>query len=164
MKKKTKLFLCFGLTLFFSIQLLHTIFDQNSWPFCSYNMFNTILPLKFTLYTAILTKADGSQQHEEVWKLLPVEFFKAYHMIEKIYIDGKDRKTQDTFSKNLLNRLNRDPWIRFDERFPSASSAHHEKFVAIEILTNEQDFTAYSAKKPLIPVKVGSVYKYENYP
>lgn len=123
--------------LFLLVQLGHTLFDQNNWPFCSYNVFSRVRPLQSQTLKARLYEEDGSLRLVNVWELLPLEFFRAISVIQKVYIEGNNQEAQTQLAQYILHTLNTSPWNNFDQTYPSARPT--SRFVGMEILRVEVD-------------------------
>jgi hypothetical protein len=108
---------------------------------------------KFRLFSS-----TGIVQSAEAWETLPVEFFRAYDMVDLIYA-GKDDDKKQAFSKSLLRRLNHEPWGRFDEVYPAARPPTASAFVGLEVFEQTYE-AAYGSATGLRPVAQHVVYQY----
>jgi hypothetical protein len=99
----------------FARQLACTWTDRNSWPFCSYNMFNRVLPERIAQPRVVLVDDAGPTGPMPVYGLLPLEFFRVMSVSSAVYLGGTDAATRDRFTERMLDRLNDHPWRAFDE-------------------------------------------------
>jgi hypothetical protein len=123
--------------LFFSVQLGHTLLDQNNWPFCSYNMFSQVRPTQSQTFKIRLYEATGASRLVDVWEILPLEFFRAISVVREVYLNNNDTQTQKALASYILRALNEAPWGNFDQTYPSARPQTH--FLGFDLLRVELD-------------------------
>jgi hypothetical protein len=145
--------------LFFSVQLGHTFFDQNNWPFCSYNMFSRIRPKQSQTYKIRLYEEAGESRLVDVWEVLPLEFFRAISVIREVFVNSNDAEKQRALAAYIIDTLNNSPWDAFDQTY--ASVRPQTRFVGLELLQIELDLRPHP--RPLSmngeggPLAVGEV-------
>lgn len=88
--------------LFFCIQLAHSIFNVNNWPFCSYNMFNHLAPLQVNVIKVKLYESTGGEKIVEPGNILPIEFFRANRLISKVYISSNNKTNKERLSQIII--------------------------------------------------------------
>lgn len=137
-----------ALAAFFAVQLLHTVFDSNRWPFCSYNMFNRTMPLQLWTLRARLRDSGGQTQTVDAARLLPVEFFRARDMLHSVYVAGRDESLKQGLARLILARLNASPWRAFDETFASPRPSAGASFVSLELLAWRLDLSRRRGPEP----------------
>ena len=104
--------------VFFAVQLLHSLADTNTWPFCSYNMFNKTVPCETQRLMVRLHCKGCDSELQEVWGMLPLEFFRVTAITHRVYFDG-DEPTKRMYSQRLCEYLRTVQWSGFDETYAS---------------------------------------------
>jgi hypothetical protein len=127
----------FAALLFFTVQLGHTLFDQNNWPFCSYNMFSQLRKTQSQTLKIRLYESNGEPRLVDVWEVLPLEFFRAISVIRQVYFEAEDEQTKTALASYILHALNDSPWGNFDQQYPSARPI--ERFIGLDLLRVELD-------------------------
>ena len=150
------------LVIFFCAQLLHTLFNVNNWPFCSYNMFNFVTPLQTKIIRVALHLDDGGQQLVAPGNILPLEFFKANSLIVNVYGVSADERRKEQLSEMILRRLNSDPWPAFDETYRAARAPHGSKYVGFDLVLNAEDYSQYKYGEELRPTAQTVFYSYRD--
>jgi hypothetical protein len=146
---------------FFILQILQTVLNKNHWPFCSYNMFNVIVPMQATRIKINLCESNGTRQTVVPGKVLPLDFFIAKGIISRIYDQNQYEEEKIRFSLLILEMLNKKPWVRFDERMKSASPiGKGGKFVSFEIIKCFENYDSYPKNKKMKLVSETIIYSF----
>lgn len=121
MKRTTKL--CYGIFLvgLLSLQVTATIFNRNFWPISSFNVFSGASGGDVWILKAILVDETGEETAVDPGRTLPVEFFKARSIYQRVFVSGTAQQKEE-FATRLLARLHVKGWYGFDETLPSADS------------------------------------------
>lgn len=104
---------------FFAAQLWQTVRNQSTWPLCSYNMFSRLAPLDMDTLQARLSLASGARVSVNAWEVIPLEFFRAAHLVQRVYMNPSPEETRAALAALLIRLLNESPWGGFDQTYPA---------------------------------------------
>lgn len=119
------------------IAIVHTLRDENRWPFTANNMFNRSPGAQFPQLRMQLH--DGEQWTElgNVYGLLPFEFFRTVEILAAVYLDSptgavsEDRRAE--FTRRLLEGMERG-WHAFDEIEPPPPAPRGRRWEGLRLL------------------------------
>jgi hypothetical protein len=137
--------------------------DRNSWPFCSYNMFNRVLPERIGQPRVILTDGAGPTRPLPVYGLLPLEFFRVMSVTGAVYLGDTDTAARDAFTERMLDRLSDHPWRAFDE-VRASIRPRAGRFTGLDLYEAWIDLSDYDpdADQPLHDLRL--LYSYRRQP
>jgi hypothetical protein len=156
--------LLFLLAAFFAVQLAHTVADRNTWPFCSYNVFSFLPPLRLPVPRAVLHQDDGAEQVVPLGRVVPLEFFRARQVLLNVLMRGDDPLQGERVAAALLRRLNEAPWPAFDETLASARPAPGRRFVGLDLVLYTVDTADYRPPGPPRIVGARPAYAFREVP
>ena len=87
----------------------------------------------------VLYRENGNKCLVLPGDVIPVAFFRAQRVLLNVYTGQADHEDIERFSRDLLHRLNYQPWPKFDEINKSAESPENNKFTAFKIYIAELD-------------------------
>lgn len=103
-----------------TVQLICTAIDLNFYPFCSYNMFNSIPADHVWQFRVNVIDGNGDSQSVHPGRLMPTEFFKASYVLEKIFVNpAVAPETKRAVWHRIVRRLSEQRWQGFDEIYPA---------------------------------------------
>lgn len=147
--------------LFFGVQLAHTCFRTNNWPFCSYSLFSFRPGLAVSTLRVIFHGADGSTQTGRAGQLVPLEFFRAQQVLYDVYVRSDDRVRATAVAHVLLDRLNSAPWAGFDETLAAARQPSGVQFVGFDIILQILETGSPSSPRtPPVVVRSQTVFSF----
>jgi hypothetical protein len=111
-----------GVSLLFLIQIGATLLNQNAWPISSFNVFSST-PKDIWVLKAVLIDGQGEETAVDPGQTLPVEFFKARSIYQRVFLSQTPQLEKDRFVARLLKRLQEQPWVGFDETMAPAEFA-----------------------------------------
>jgi hypothetical protein len=117
MRPFTRGALILGALAFFAVQLACTLRNQNAWPFCTYNMFSRLAPLDMDTLIAQLRLANGETREVNAWEVIPLEFFRAINLVQRVYLRDTSRAVRDGLAGFLVRALNTHPQRNFDQTY-----------------------------------------------
>ncbi|MBW8687199.1 hypothetical protein [Chitinophaga rhizophila] len=159
MKHTTKIMLFTGMVAFFVIQVSHTIRNTNSWPFCSYNMFNRMMQPKIDEFMIWLYDSKGNKQLVLPGNAIPIEYYRTPVLMSDVF-DGNNESSKVQLCRILLDHLNTAPWGKFDEILPSARPTPGSHFTGMEVFIYNYDLDLYRYGQKLEPVNRKLIYSY----
>jgi hypothetical protein len=136
-----------GFGAFVTVQLTLTALDRNVWPFCSYNLFNRVLPHRIPQPRVRLLEGDHASKLLPVHGMMPLEFFRVVRIFGMIYRDSSDEELKRRFSERLLRRLNTEPWGAFDEVKASYRPSTPDGFSGFEVHEVQIDVRDYDVDR-----------------
>lgn len=141
---------CWGLLgILVGAQLLATLTNRNRWPIPAQNMFSHLVPAAAKRLMVVLHDSKGGESVHFPYRVLPVEFFRAQRLLQRVYIESEDLTNQVNFAGALLHRLNCRPWSGFDEMDASARPGTGTQFVGCDLVLMEFTLTARAGRDPL---------------
>ena len=121
------------------IQLYCVIFNVNKWPFVAQNMFAHKYKGLIKRMVVVLYRENGNKCLVLPGDVIPVAFFRAQRVLLNIYTSKANCENIERFSRDLLHRLNYQPWTKFDEINKSVACSENNKFIAFKIYIAELD-------------------------
>ena len=121
------------------IQLYCVVFNVNKWPFVAQNMFAHRYRGLIKRMVIVLYRERGNKCLVLPGDVIPVAFFRAQRVLLNVYTGQACHEDIERFSRDLLHRLNYQPWPKFDEINKSAVSLENDKFIAFKIYIAELD-------------------------
>lgn len=160
MGSRTKALLIAGLIVFFAIDNYHMWIEEDDFPFCSHGLFNTLFTPRSKLLRFVLHDDHGHRVVVDSGRVIPIEWYRAVGLAENVFILETDNQRKDQLAQLLLDRLNREGWPAFDESYSAVSPAPGARFVGLEVVLLDYDFTQYRYGEPLRPSGVERQFTY----
>lgn len=161
MKPCTKIFLIFLVISLYGVQILHTIYNQVNWPFCSHNFYYHRSPLVKDLYRFIFEDDKGHFYLVDPRHALPIEGYRCGSILKEVFVKNSNIKKKDFFSKHLLERLNQGGWSGFDERFNPMLPSSGKRFIGFNLEKHWIDTTLFPQNHELVLLKKELIHEYK---
>jgi hypothetical protein len=146
--------------LVISIQIILTLMDTNFWPFCSYDLFSFLPTEARTRLIVAMYEDDHTVQTVSPGNILPLEFFRANHLIADVYFYPGNAKRKIAFAAYILDQLNNAPWIAFDETYAAATPQSGRRFVGFDLLAETTSTFAAKKNEPIPEASVDLLFSY----
>jgi hypothetical protein len=160
MGPRTKALLIAGLVVFFAIDNYHMWIEDDDFPFCSHGLFNSLFKSRSKLLRFVLHDNQGHRVVVDSGRVIPIEWYRAVGLAENVFLLDTDNRRKDQVAQLLLDRLNTVGWPAFDESYSAVSPAPGARFVGLEVVLLDYDFTQYRYGEPLRPVGVERPFAY----
>ncbi|WP_212004980.1 hypothetical protein [Chitinophaga sp. HK235] len=159
MHYRIKILLLVFLFAFFGVQVSHTFYNTNNWPFCSYNMFNRIMPPETEEFMIWLYDSKGNRQLVLPGNAIPIEYYRTPVIMGDVF-DGDNEDSKRKLCEILLNHLNKSPWGKFDEILPAAKPTPGSHFIGMDVFLYHYNLDQFKYGKKLEPVSGKLIYSY----
>jgi hypothetical protein len=108
------------------------------WPFCAYDMFALREGSHHVTLAVTLEDDAGQWLVAAPGRVLPLEFFRAAAILERVFMRGTDEAQKSRLAARILADLNERPWSTFDEVWAPVRPADGRRLVRMQLLRLEQ--------------------------
>jgi hypothetical protein len=162
LSKKTKVFLSILMVAIYGIQIAHTIVNKSNWPFSPHNFYFRQSLIKKPVFRFIF-KDDKKQSYVvESKHILPIEGYRIGSIIREVYVNPSNNDNAKKFSQIILDRLNNNTWVKFDERYAPAIPLGNNKFIEFKIERHILDLRNFIPNKEIPIIAREMIYEYKN--
>jgi hypothetical protein len=125
-------------------QIVATVVNRNVWPIAAQNMFSYTPTEPFPRVMAILYEAGEPTTIVFATQLLPVEFFRVPRILLNSLAEKATPAEADAFARQVLSRLNEQPWRAWDERDACAKPGHGRCFTDLDLISMDYSLDRYT--------------------
>ncbi|MFK7824917.1 MAG: hypothetical protein AB8G05_12215 [Oligoflexales bacterium] len=129
------------------------------WPFSPYDMFAKPVGISGIYYKLTLIDSTGESLVVLPGNALPVEFFVANAIFNKVYGYGKDENQKQQLAKLVLKHVN-SPWSPFQGFYRTAISPNRKEFIGFDFSYIKYDLTDYLVKEKISVVETIKGYSF----
>lgn len=146
------------LVVFLISQVNTTMTREDDWPFCSYDMFSDVSSRRHWQLEVVLLDSLGNQETIEAAQVLPIEFFRANRILQKVFSE-KNSEEQREFTRRILMRIRASCWGDTDEVLGCPQTRNPVAFhLQARLIDLSQDAPSRTKAMASSPVKL---YVYE---
>ena len=150
------------------IQILQPLWGvtgaRRLWPFCAYDMFAFRVSQPTRTLRVVLEDDAGDKTMVAPGNVLPMEFFRAAGVIDSIYRRGHDEQKKQQLARDILARLEDEPWRPFDETWHAARPRPGHRFVAFDVQEIEQEIRMTDRGAVLVDLVVHPLFHHAAQP
>jgi hypothetical protein len=129
------------------------------WPFCAYDMFALREGPTHGALAVELVDDAGQRVLVAPGNVLPLEFFRAAAVIERVFVRG-DEPGKQALAASILDSLARKPWSSFDEVWASARPTAGRHFVRLRLVRLTQSIELGPHGAALVNGRAERLYDY----